>query len=302
MRAVTTVKQTSKQIRSLGTSILQLRFWQQLWLLLITLLGAGTAVADAQLMVSPTRVVFEAKTRTTEITLINAGTSTGTFRIAFERKQMTEEGAYRDVGENESGMFADPYIRFSPRQVTLAPGQSQTVRLMLRKPSDLAEGEYRSHMLFQSIPDASATDIAQQVQEDKQGVTVRLIPILGISIPVIVRHGKLEASAVLSQLAFHPATEKSAPAISINFGRSGTQSVYGDLLVKFRPKGQEYLVGMAKGVAVFTPNTHRKFTLRLQPPEGVALRDGELLVEYRQPESEGGKLLAASQTSIPTNN
>lgn len=287
-------------------SISQWRFWPRslLVLLLTSLSGFGNALAEAQLMVSPTRVVFDGKTRTAEVTLINAGNSTGTFRIAFERKQMTEEGSYRDVGENEGGMFADPFIRFSPRQVTLTPSQSQTVRLMLRKPSDLAEGEYRSHLLFQSIPDASATDIEEQLQEDKKGVTVRLIPILGISIPVIVRHGKLEATANVTQLAYHPATEKSGPTISVNFERSGSQSVYGDLIVKFRPSAQdqEYIVGMAKGIAVFTPNTRRKFTLGVQPPEGVALRDGVLMVEYRQPENEGGRLLASSQTTISTHN
>lgn len=278
---------------------------QALWLLLLLVLmlfAQGAAHAEARLMVSPTRVVFDGTTRTAEVTLINSGDSVGTFRISFERKQMSEEGGYVNVAEGEQGMFADPYIRFSPRQVSLAPGKSQTVRLMLRKPGDLPQGEYRSHMLFQSIPDTSASDIETQLQEQK-GVTVRLIPILGISIPVIVRHGKLEATTTLSQLSFTPASATKAPALTMRFERNGTRSVYGDVLVRFRPNQQdkEYVVGMAKGVSVFTPNSRRSFTLALQPPEGVVLRDGVLLVEYRQQESDGGKLLASAQTTINTN-
>lgn len=275
---------------------------QRLGFLILVCLFAlpGRLFADAQLMVSPTRVLFEEKSRNAEITLINSGDRTGTYRISFVRKMMTEEGAYVDLAGDEDGLFADPYIRFSPRQVTIPPGKAQTVRLMLRKPADLADGEYRSHMLFQSIPDASATNIEEQIQDGKKGVSVRLIPILGISIPVIFRQGKLQATTTMSQLAFQPSAEQSAPELSMVFERSGSQSVYGDVIVKYLPRGgrQEYVVGMAKGISVFTPNAKRKVTIRLQPPAGVAFGDGVLAVDYRQPESEGGKLLASSQITI----
>lgn len=296
-------RNTNSPSRRLHVSLFPLNLLHLLPLALV--LGwHGAALAEARLMVSPTRVVFEGNMRTTEVTLINSGDSTGTFRISFERKRMTAEGGYVDVPENEEGMFADPYIRFSPRQVTLPPGKSQTVRLMLRKPGDLAQGEYRSHMLFQSIPDAAATSIESQVKEEKDGVTVRLIPILGISIPVIVRQGKLEAEVTLAQLAYQPAAGQDPAALAMQFERTGSKSVYGDVIVKFRSRanGKEFVVGMAKGVAVLMPNTSRSLVLRLQAPQGVELHDGELVVEYRQSESEGGKLLASSRTPLPTTN
>lgn len=300
--ANTVKNKQSSDTRSLIRRLSLAHFWQGIVALLAILVSAWQqpAFAEAQLMVSPTRIVFEGSTRTAEVNLINSGTTAGTFRITFERKQMTESGAYIPVAENESGMFADPYIRFSPRQVTLEPGKSQTVRLMLRKPGDLAQGEYRSHMLFQAVPDVSTTDIEAQVQEESKGVTVRLIPILGISIPVIVRHGKLDVSSTLSNLSYRPATEKSPPALSMVIERSGTKSVYGDLIVKYRPQvnGKEYVVGMAKGVAVFTPNTRRNFTMNLQPPEGMAMREGALEVTYSQPDGEGNKFLVFSQIFI----
>ena len=46
---------------------------------------------------------------------------------------MNADGKIIKVDENEPGMYSDEMVRFSPRQVTLEPGQSQTVRLLLRK-------------------------------------------------------------------------------------------------------------------------------------------------------------------------
>ena len=122
----------------------------------LCLLISFNAYAMAQLMVTPTRVVFEANERTKQINLINNGTDTGRFKISFVRKNMTPEGGIKVVEDNEPGLYSDEMVRFSPRLVTLEPGQSQTVRLMLRKKSGTADGEYRSHMLFQSLPDATA--------------------------------------------------------------------------------------------------------------------------------------------------
>ena len=114
--------------------------------------------AMGQLMVSPTRVVFEGSDRSKQINLVNNGAETARYRISLVRRNMNADGKIVAVDENEPGMYADEMVRFSPRQVTLAPGQSQTVRLMLRKKSGTADGEYRSHMLFQSLPDAGASD------------------------------------------------------------------------------------------------------------------------------------------------
>ena len=47
--------------------------------------------------------------------------------------------------------FADGMLSWSPRQITLQPGTAQVVRLMVRKPEGLAEGEYRSHLDFMDL-------------------------------------------------------------------------------------------------------------------------------------------------------
>ena len=111
------------------------------------------------LLVAPTRLVFEGRSRGGEVTLVNSGTETTTYRIEVIRLRMKEDGSFEDVVEPQAGeRFANDLIRYSPRQVTLDPGVPQTVRVQLRLPAALEEGEYRSHLLFRAIPPIREVD------------------------------------------------------------------------------------------------------------------------------------------------
>ena len=270
---------------------------------LVSLLtSTGTAVAGANLMVTPSRVVFEERTRTAQVTLLNTGDETGTFRISFIRQQMTETGQFVEVKTGEEGLYADPMVRYSPRQITLPPGQPQIVRLMLRKPRDLAEGEYRSHMLFQSIPQSSKSSLESALRAEQKGISVEIIPIVGISIPVIVRHGKLESAIRLENPRLLPADKDNpTPHIALEMHRSGNQSVYGDFRAIYTPQGggEPMTVGLVNGVAVYTPNTVRKFSLPLNIPHGTALKGGQLRILYLESgKDEKSGLLAETDISL----
>ena len=243
----------------------------------------STAVAGANLLVTPTRVVFDESMRTAQVTLMNNGTETGDFRISIINQNMTEDGKFEAVKEGEEGLYADSMIRYSPRQITLPPNQSQVIRLMLRKPKDLAEGEYRSHILFQSIPKASKSSIESTMNSGSEGITVEIIPIVGISIPVIVRHGKLKSELKLENARFISATEANPkPSISVDMRRSGNQSVYGDFRVIFTPSNGDapVVIAMANGVAVYTPNTLRQFAIPMNIPPGTSLKEGNARILF----------------------
>jgi len=258
-------------------------------------------IAGGQLMVSPTRIVFEGNERTKQVNLINNGSETGRFRISFVNRKMTENGNFEEVPENEPGMYSSDIVRFSPRQVTLGPGQSQTVRLMLRKKREMEDGEYRSHLLFQSLPDPQATDISKLAGENK-GLSVHLIPIIGVTIPVIVRQGDLDYVVSLSDFELKQAnTVKAEKTLSFKINREGKSSAYGDLRVYFTPEGGEpVVVGQINGVAVYTPLTSRTVDIMLQTPPGFNLSNGELYITYLEPgKDESTGILAQSRLSIP---
>jgi hypothetical protein len=271
-------------------------------LALISALSVTNANAAGQLMVSPTRIVFEGNERTKQVNLINNGSEAGRYRISFVRRKMTEDGKFEDVPENEPGMYSDEIVRFSPRQVTLQPGQSQTVRLMLRKKRDMPDGEYRSHMLFQSLPDPAATDISQLADNESKGMTVQLIPVVGITIPVIVRQGNLSSTVSLSGFELKQAnTVKAEQTLSFRIMREGNRSAYGDFRVYFTPRnGEPVIVAQVNGVAVYTPLASRSVELRLQTPSGANLSNGELHITYLEHgKDEVTGLLAESRLEVP---
>ena len=273
-----------------------------LLLVSIPLLSSFSANAAATLMVSPTRVVFEGNERTKQINLINNGADAGRFKISFVRKDMTSEGGIKKVDENTPGMYSDEMVRFSPRLVTLAPGQSQTVRLMLRKKSGTADGEYRSHMMFQSLPDSAATDVNELASNKSDKLTIQLVPIIGISIPVIVRQGELSADVSLSGFEIKQTnTVKVQSVLSLKINRQGNKSAYGDFRVYFTPKGGEpVVIGQVNGVAVYTTLNSRSFDIKLQIPPGFSLSNGELHVTYLMPgKDEKTGLIAESRLSVP---
>ena len=291
----------------------KLRRWTLSTLLCTVILPSAPVLAQeggvGDLTVTPTRAIFEGRTRANRISLINRGTAAATYRISFVQLRMSEDGEFEEITEPGPGeRFADEMIRYSPRQVILEPGVAQAVRLMLRKPADLPPGEYRSHLVLHAVPPEDAGTSIETVELEDEEFDIRLIPIFRISIPVIVRHGELTATAELADVAFRPATEETAPAVSLRLERHGERSLYGDVSVTFVPDvdgpsgrkgkhGPETVVGQIKGLAVYTPNPSRSLVLPLNPPEGVQLAHGRLKVAFSEGPDVAGA--ATSEAEVP---
>ena len=270
------------------------------WLLLALLVWLPQRAAWADLMVAPTRLVFDKNQRAAQLDLINNSTEAATYRISIVNRRMSETGEFLPADSPAPGeQFAGDLLRYSPRQVVLAPGAGQVVRVMLRKPADLASGEYRSHLIFEKVaaPKPEASPDAQAAPSDGQ-VSVQLTMLSGLSIPVIVRHGETAATVTLSDLALLKPVPGQAALLAVVVQRSGNRSIYGDLTATFTPQGgtaQE--VAKAGGVAVYTPNALRRVKLELKPT--LPLTHGTLKVTLRERAESGGKLLAESAIELP---
>jgi hypothetical protein len=268
---------------------------------LLLLLGASPAVAD--LMLFPTRIVFEKNQRAAQLELINNGQESTTYRINLVNRRMSETGEFSPADKTLPGeQFADELLRYSPRQVVLAPGRSQTIRILLRKPADLPVGEYRSHLQFDLVAETSgASSIDAQAPKLGAGeVGVQLKALVGVSIPVIVRQGETSASVTLSGVELLKPAAGQAPALAAVLQRNGNRSVYGDLVATFTPQGgatQE--IGRAGGVAVYTPNLLRRVRLELKPAAGTVLARGTVRLSFRERPDSGGKLLAEAAIDLP---
>jgi hypothetical protein len=252
-----------------------------------TLAMATPAYAQGDLLVAPTRVILDGS-RGTEVILSNIGSEEATYRIGLELRRMTEDGQLEtvekvDANDVEEASLA--MIRYAPRRIALPPGQPQAVRLSARPGADLPDGEYRVHMSFQAIP--RPREVTEEVAPS-QGVTFRLIPIYGVTIPIIVRHGRVEAQVALTQPSIVQGED--GPELTLSIARSGESSTYGAVSI-FKPGQADPVVNLG-GIAVYPEVDTRDVRYKLTPEQAAALR-GPVRVEYRELPDQGGGLIAA---------
>ncbi|HWR11530.1 MAG TPA: hypothetical protein VN445_06900 [Rectinemataceae bacterium] len=253
----------------------------------------------AGLLVAPTRVVFEGRTRVVEMYLVNNSESTKTYAIGFENFRIAASGAMERTDEPEDqSRSANDLLRITPRRVVLEPKKQQVVRLQLVKSSGLTDGEYRSSIVFKIIPDSVADDVL--ASSPQEGISVNLIPVYGVVIPVIVRIGTTSAAVSLVDMVYSAASGSDAPSLSFSILRSGNRSVYGDIEVSYRAPGRKpIVVGRRKGLSVYSSADRKNLKVSLLFPEGLSpLSGGEFTVRYIDSEEVKGKTLLAAESLV----
>ena len=256
-------------------------FYLFFWGLMITLILSFPEVqAQGNLLITPRRVVFEGSKKTQELNLANTGQDTAKYNVSIIQYRMNEDGSFAEITTPDPGQnFADKYIRFFPRTVTLAPNEAQVVKMQLTKTDQLTPGEYRSHVYFRAVPKLTALD-AEEIKTDSTTIGVKLIPIFGITIPVIIRSGESTMKASLTDFKLTIIND-TIPRLQFVFNRTGNMSVYGDILVDhMSPKAVVKQVGMVRGIAVYTPNPVRRFQMDLDKKARVDFRSGILKITY----------------------
>lgn len=259
---------------------------------LFATLQAAPAAAQGDLLIAPTRVIIS-QGGSSEVILSNIGNEPATYRISAELRRMTEDGDFHEVTEAEATpaeLAALQMITYAPRRITLLPGQPQSVRLSIRPPAGLADGEYRVHLNFRAVPPALKPEAGS---EAAAGVSIKLTPVYGITIPVFVRRGRLDASATLS--GAHLVKEPGGSFIELDLTRAGQRSVYGEFIGK-SARG-EVLFDL-RGIAAYPEITHRKVQIPLSP-EAAAKLKGPVKIEYRELPENGGALIAETAATFP---
>lgn len=255
-------------------------------LILGTVTIAPTVPAQANdLLVAPTRIILNGS-RGTEVILNNIGTEEAAYRISLELRRMTTDGGLEDVEvPNETEESALGMIRYAPRRVVLPPNQPQAIRIGVRPPRDIPDGEYRAHMLFRAIP--RPRSVTEETEGRGEGFRIRLIPIYGITIPIIVRHGNLTATAAIANPRI--VEENGVQAVGFDLSRQGDRSVYGEVIVT-RP-GVDVPLARARGIAVYAEIDNRSVIIPISEEFQGSIA-GPVRIQYREPDSTGGRLIA----------
>jgi P pilus assembly chaperone PapD len=251
--------------------------------------AANAGVGD--LLVAPTRLVLDGH-KGAEVILNNIGDEPATYRVSIEFRRMTEGGDLVDVTTpSDLDKKAEDMIVYAPRKVVLAPHEPQAIRIVARAPQGLPDGEYRVHLLFRAIPPPNP--IVQPSGEPPKGVQFKLTPVYGVTIPVIVRLGNLQATAGIANV--HIETKSGAPAIGLDLTRQGSRSTYGE--VRVLKAGVKDPIAIQKGVAIYTEIGKRHVSVVIPENERTAA-SGPVTVQYLETFDDGTHLLAETQAVL----
>jgi len=254
--------------------------------------------AQGDLFITPKRLIFEGQQRAQEITLANIGKDTARYEVSWMQIRLKDDGRFEQIEQPDSGQyFADKFLRIFPRSVTLAPQETQIVKVQLYRKDKLITGEYRSHLYFRAVP-AEKTKETKTDDSDEKAVSIKITPIFGISIPVIVRNGLLSSSLSLSELSITK-DKNLLPVLNLTLSRSGNKSIYGDLeIFHISAGGKKTQAGLVKGLAVYTPNQLRHIQVKLDPALGTALHSGKILVTFNTVPATNVKTQVTSELTL----
>ncbi len=256
-------------------------------LALFASIPASAGVGD--LLVAPTRIILNGS-RGTEIVLSNIGDEVATYRISVELRRMKPDGSLEDVPvANDKEKTAQAMILYAPRRVTIAPNEPQTIRIAARAPKGLPDGEYRAHLLFRAVPPPRPVTAPRDVK----GIAFELIPIYGVTIPVDIRMGNLQAKVGIANVALTDQGGK--PAVALDLTRAGDRSVFGDVRV-FKP-GVKDPIAIQRGVAVYTEVGTRHVVIPVKP-DFAAAAAGPVTVDFVETSERGPGSMAETKTVL----
>jgi hypothetical protein len=255
---------------------------------LIPVEQANAGVGD--LLVAPTRLILNGG-RSAEVILNNIGDEPATYRISAEFRRMNPDGSLEEVANPTTAeKAAQDMLIFAPRRVTLAPRQPQSIRIAARPPKGLPDGEYRVHLLFRAIP--PATPVTNAAAPAK-GVSFKLTPVYGVTIPVIVRLGNLSVQAGISNV--HVEKHDGKPAIAMELSRTGSRSTFGE--IKVLKAGVKDPIALSRAVAVYTELNQREVVVPVDENFKGDI-SGPVTVEYVETYDDGSKTIAETQAVL----
>ncbi len=255
----------------------------RLFLACLLVSWAFIGAAYANIMITPTRVVFDERDRYAVVNLINGSDETKVYLLEWKFMRMQEgSGGYERLEEPFTDFDLSQYVDFSPRRVTLAPGAVQKVRLALRRPADVPTGDYHIHLKFK-LEEMEPSQVI--VSNGGKNISTAVKVNVSYTIPVIARFGEVQASAEIERIDMGRDQDSGKLYVEVPVARSGTHAVLGYLRVFHLDKaGNERLIGEISNAHIFPEINKRIFKVQLNDE----IQGGRLRVELRHLDKDDG--------------
>ncbi len=278
--------------------------------------SVSNIAVNANINISPKRIVFTGLGRTSSVYIYNQGTAAGTFDIQLVDRIMLPSGQIVPLSDLEQNpdykpiadqlKSAQSMLLTTPRRARLMPNKGQTIRIRAGSPGEVAPGEYRSHLTVTAVPPADAGVTAEEAAAAQDGeLRFRVNSVLGVSIPIIIRVGPVDVRAGIEnvRLTYEQIASDSGgaprrtPVLSLELTRLGPNSLFGNVEIRgAAERGSGNPLGFVRGVGVYPEIARRSLQVQLSraPAPGE-----ELEVVFRDDDVAPGKQLARTTLKAP---
>lgn len=228
-------------------------------------------LAVANMALSDYRLFFDSGSRSNAIQIRNTASQPLQFTTQILHYRMTEEGTLEEVTGPDAMIFsAKPLLRYSPKRATIPPLSIQAIRFSVRKPRNLADGEYRAVLRITGT----------EVNTNGAGINIRSR--LSYNLPIIIRHGELAADVGLMEPQL--VNQNGIMQVQLWQTRTGNRSLYGGFIITDED-GNE--VGRLNGIGLYPPIERRKVLIPLTEEA-----KGNLVITFTEDLKYGGDKVA----------
>jgi len=261
------------------------------YLLLSLCLSDSTAADGAGLFISANELIFDRNTRSHSLHITNRGNRTGVYTMSWIDHTMTEEGRLLAWKEpSQSPWSLQPYIRFSPRRVTLRPGESQRIRIALKSNrSEFEGGELFSHLRVLTLNNnlEATTSPNKNTAEVSPGIEIKTRS--AINIPVVWRKTSAQPKATITL------NSRTNMSLTLNIRRIGQVSNRGFLHVMHRFGGVSKALTNTSPFVIYANIENRTTTLNF---DAALPQQGSLDIYYSSSKDDLDQLLGQTNLKL----
>lgn len=222
------------------------------WKFLITamLLFIPLQELIANVLVSPTIVFISDKNPTGRITLLNRGNSIQEVSVYFSFGLPISDSLGNISVTFQDSAVTDPrscleWVRAFPKRVIVGPDESQTVRIMMRAPDNLPDGEYWARIMVRSQKAAVEVPVAGE----QEGIRTQVNMITEMAIMLKYRTGDLISDMELQNVS--AVLKDSTVEVMIDLENRGNVSYMGMLETRLLDSDNKEISSNLRKIAVY---------------------------------------------------
>lgn len=224
--------------------------------------GPASSSPGQTLMISPGTLVLDSTRPGGTVIVGVTGNNSAVVEVSNAFFLQNTDGGLSSVDPATSPRSAAAFIRAGPRRFTILPGQGTQLRVAVRPPAGLPQGEYRLHLRIELVRKLGARAPDQEAKSETKQVGINVPIRVALGARILYRHKvKPEGGRVETVTA---RTEGQTVVVSFDIIRLGETSLLAKYQVIARyPSGAAKPIGPAGGISLYPEHDHRRFTMKL---------------------------------------